>query len=184
MNFQNIVQEFFTERKAPAGIIPFRRQGLDKVTRVLVLGSIGNVCNYDDPKLNAMVDSLRKLDAGAKEYQQAWWDLDSYIVKNALHVSLIWALNINAYNPDRVGNMTYRPDVFGQPAASTPSRCTSRSSGGPQVEIGTPVRSYSARAALIHPRSSRPRRPLCRGGVDPVEARRVEPEDLLLRPAA
>jgi ABC-type transport system substrate-binding protein len=119
VNFQNIVQEFFTERKAPAGVIPFRRQGLDKVTRVLVLGSIGNVCNYDDPKLNAMVDNLRKLDAGAKEYQQAWWDLDSYIVKNALHVSLIWALNISAYNPDRVGNMTYRPDVFGQPRVDT-----------------------------------------------------------------
>ena len=31
VNFQNIVQEFFTERKAPAGVVPLRRQGLDKV---------------------------------------------------------------------------------------------------------------------------------------------------------
>ena len=30
---------------------------------------------------------------------------------------------------------------------------------GSQAEIGTPVRSNSARAAVIHPRSSRPRRP-------------------------
>ena len=119
VNFQNIVQEFFTERKAPAGVVPLRRQGLDKVTRVLVLGSIGNLCNYDDPKINTMVDNIRKLDAGAKEYQQAWWDLDSYIVKNALHAYLIWALNISAYNADRVGNMTYRPDVFGQPRVDT-----------------------------------------------------------------
>ena len=119
VNFQNIVQEFFTERKAPAGVVPLRRQGLDKVTRVLTLGSIGNLCNYDDPKVNTMVDNIRKLDAGAKEYQQAWWDLDSYIVKNALHAYLIWALNISAYNPDRVGNITYRPDVFGQPRVDT-----------------------------------------------------------------
>ncbi|MEX1007792.1 MAG: ABC transporter substrate-binding protein [Acidimicrobiia bacterium] len=115
VNFTNIVQEFFTDNKAPAGIVPLRRGGLDKVTRVLVLGSIGDKCNYDDPKLNAMVDTIRKLGGGSKEFQQAWWDLDAYIVKNALHVYLVWSPNITAYNPDRVGNVTYRPDVFGQP---------------------------------------------------------------------
>jgi hypothetical protein len=99
--------------------VPLRRGGLDKVTRVLVLGSIGNKCNYDDPKLNAMVDNIRKLGGGSKEFQKAWWDLDAYIVKNALHVYVIWAPNITAYDPKRVGNMTYRPDVFGQPRVDT-----------------------------------------------------------------
>jgi peptide/nickel transport system substrate-binding protein len=115
VNFQNIVQEFFTENKAPAGIVPLRRSGLDKVTRNLVPGSIGDKCNYDDPKLNAMVDEVRQLGADSKEYQQAWWDMDAYIVENGLHVYLIWAPNITAYNPQRVGGITYRPDVFGQP---------------------------------------------------------------------
>jgi ABC-type transport system substrate-binding protein len=117
--FTNIVQEFFTDNKAPAGVVPLRRGGLDKVTRVLVPGSIGDKCNYDDPKLNAMVDTIRKLGGGSKEFQKAWWDLDAYIVKNALHVYVIWAPNITAYDPNRVGNMTYRPDVFGQPRVDT-----------------------------------------------------------------
>jgi ABC-type transport system substrate-binding protein len=115
VNFQNIVQEFFTENKAPAGIVPLRRSGLDKVTRNLVPGSIGDLCNYDDPKLNGMVDEVRRLGADSKEYQQAWWDMDAYIVENGLHVYLVWAPNITAHNPQRVGGITYRPDVFGQP---------------------------------------------------------------------
>ena len=48
------------------------RAGLDKVTRNFLPGSIGDFCNYDDPKLNALVDQVRQLDASSKEYQQAW----------------------------------------------------------------------------------------------------------------
>jgi ABC-type transport system substrate-binding protein len=119
VNLTNIVQEFFTENKAPAGIVPLRRTGLDKVTRNLLPGSIGDKCNYDDPKLTAMVNKIRELGADSKEYQQTWWDMDAYIVKNALHVYLVWAPNITAYDSSRVGNMTYRPDVFGQPRVDT-----------------------------------------------------------------
>jgi peptide/nickel transport system substrate-binding protein len=115
VNFTNIVQEFFQDNKAPAGVIPLMRSGLDKVTRNLVPGSVGDKCNYDDPKLNALVAKVRELGADTKEFQKAWWDLDAYIVKNALHVYVVWAPNITAYNTGRVGNMTYRPDVFGQP---------------------------------------------------------------------
>jgi peptide/nickel transport system substrate-binding protein len=119
VNFTNIVQEFFTENKAPAGMVPLRRTGLDKVTRNLLPGSIGDKCNYNDPKLNAMVDKIRQLGADTKEYQKTWWDMDAYIVKNALHAYLVWAPNITAYDPQRVGNITYRPDVFGQPRVDT-----------------------------------------------------------------
>lgn len=115
VTFQNVVQEFFVEQKAPAGLVPLNRQGLDKVTRNLVPGSIGNFCNYDDPQLNALVQRIRELEAGSKEHQLAWWELDEYIVRNALHLFLVWAPNINAYNPQRLGDVSYRPDVFGVP---------------------------------------------------------------------
>src|SRR5215203_6092847 len=35
VNTTNIVQDFFTDNKAPAALIPLRRAGLDKVTRNL-----------------------------------------------------------------------------------------------------------------------------------------------------
>ena len=115
VNFTNIVQEFFTEQKAPGGVTPLMRAGLDKVTRNFLLGSIGDFCNYDDPKLNALVDQVRQLDASSKEYQQAWYAVDDYITKNALQLLLIWKPTINAYDPDRLANVVYRPDVFGVP---------------------------------------------------------------------
>ena len=90
VNFTNIVQEFFTEQKAPGGVTPLMRAGLDKVTRNFLPGSIGDFCNYDDPKLNALVDQVRQLDASSKEYQQAWYAVDDYITKNALQLLLVW----------------------------------------------------------------------------------------------
>ncbi len=54
VNTTNIVQDFFTDAKAPSALIPLRRAGLDKVSRNLTLGSIGDTCQYDDPKLNAL----------------------------------------------------------------------------------------------------------------------------------
>ena len=86
VNTTNIVQDFFTDQKAPSSLIPLRRAGLDKVTRNLTPGSIGNTCGYDDPKLNAYVAKLQELGAGSKEYAKTWQEMDEYIVDNALHL--------------------------------------------------------------------------------------------------
>ena len=65
-------------------------------------GSIGDTCGYDDPKLTALVDQVRQLDASSKEYQQAWFAVDDYITKNVLQLLLIWKPTINVYDPDRL----------------------------------------------------------------------------------
>ena len=41
--------------------------------------------------------------------------MDEYIVKNALHLFLIWSPTVNAYNPETVPKAFYRPDVLGFP---------------------------------------------------------------------
>jgi peptide/nickel transport system substrate-binding protein len=110
----NIVQDFFTDQKWPSALIPLRRAGLDKVTRNLTPGSIGDTCGYDDPKLNDYVAKLRELGAGSKEYQQVWREMDNYIVKNALHQFIIWSPAVNVYNPEEVTKVAYVPDVLGQ----------------------------------------------------------------------
>ena len=115
VNTTNIVQEFFTDGKVPSALIPLRRAGLDKITRNLAPGSIGDTCGYDDPKLNAFIAKLKAMDASTKEYRQTWWDMDKYVVENALHLFLIWAPTVNAYNPETVPKAFYRPDVLGYP---------------------------------------------------------------------
>jgi peptide/nickel transport system substrate-binding protein len=114
VNTTNIVQDFFTDAKAPSSLIPLRRGGLDKVTRNLAPGSIGDTCGYDDPKLNAYIAKLKELGAGSKEYEKTWQQMDEYIVKNALHQFIIWSPAVNAYNPDEVTKVAYAPDVLGQ----------------------------------------------------------------------
>jgi ABC-type transport system substrate-binding protein len=113
LNTTNIVQDFFTDQKAPSSLIPLRRAGLDKVTRNLTPGSIGNTCGYDDPKLNEYVAKLREIDAGSPEYVKTWQEMDKYIVDNALHLFLVWSPAVNAYNPDVIGKISYHPDVLG-----------------------------------------------------------------------
>jgi peptide/nickel transport system substrate-binding protein len=110
----NIVQDFFTDQKWPSALIPLRRAGLDKVTRNLAPGSIGDTCGYDDPKLNGYIAKLKELGAGSKEYTKTWQDMEGYIVKNALHQFIIWSPAVNAYNPDEVTKVAYAPDVLGQ----------------------------------------------------------------------
>jgi ABC-type transport system substrate-binding protein len=114
-NTTNIVQEFFTDNQAPSALIPLRRAGLDKITRNLAPGSIGDTCGYDDPKLNDYIAKLKTLGASSKEYQQTWRAMDEYIVTNALHLFLIWSPTVNGYNPESVTKAYYRPDVLGYP---------------------------------------------------------------------
>jgi ABC-type transport system substrate-binding protein len=110
----NIVQDFFTDNKWPSALIPLRRAGLDKVTRNLQLGSIGDTCQFDDATLNGYVAKLKELDASSKDYAKTWQDLEGYIVKNALHQFIIWSPAVNAYNPEEVTKVAYAPDVLGQ----------------------------------------------------------------------
>jgi peptide/nickel transport system substrate-binding protein len=114
-NVTNIVEEFFTQVQAPAALIPLGRAGLDKVTRNLTPGSIGDICGYDDPKLNDYVAQLRQLDASSQEYVDVWHEMDQYIVENALELYLIWRPFINVYEKDTITKPVYRPDVFGAP---------------------------------------------------------------------
>ena len=114
VNTTNILQDFWTDEKAPSALIPLRRAGLDKVTRILAPGSLGNTCGYDDPKLNAYIAELKELGAGSKEYERTWQEMDEYIVKNALHQFIVWSPAVNAYNPDEVTKVAYAPDVLGQ----------------------------------------------------------------------
>jgi ABC-type transport system substrate-binding protein len=114
-NTTNIVQDFFTDAKTKIAIVPVRRLGLDKITRNLQPGSIGNVCGFNDPELNALIDAVKLADPSSAEYKQAWADLDAYVTENALFLHLVFAPTANAYNADRIVKPVYRPDVFGLP---------------------------------------------------------------------
>lgn len=114
-NTTNIVQDFFTDAKSPIAIVPVRRLGLDKITRNLQPGSIGDVCGYNDPELNRLIDAVKLADPSSPDYKKAWDELDAYVTENALFLNLVFAPVANAYEADRIVKPVYRPDVFGIP---------------------------------------------------------------------
>jgi peptide/nickel transport system substrate-binding protein len=115
VNTTNIVEDFFTGVKTPIAVVPVRRLGLDKITRNLQPGSIGDVCNYNDPELNALIDAVKLADPSSPDYKKAWDKLDAYVTENALYLFIVFTPFANAYNGDRIVKAVYRPDVFGIP---------------------------------------------------------------------
>ena len=115
LNTTNIVEDFFTQTKAPSAIVPLRRLGLDRLTRNFQPGNLGDICGFDDPKLNALIDAVKAADPASAAYQKAWYALDEYVMDNALYLALLWTPTANAYNPDRIVTPVFRPDVFGTP---------------------------------------------------------------------
>lgn len=113
----DIVKDFFTDNKMKMFFFPLQRSGLDKVTRNLVLGSIGNVCNWDDPRLNRLVTELRAVpqSGDSEEAVRLWHELEELTVTEAMNVFGVFGTTNNVWNPDRLGDVDFVPNFQGVP---------------------------------------------------------------------
>ncbi|MCU0274111.1 MAG: ABC transporter substrate-binding protein, partial [Acidimicrobiales bacterium] len=113
----NIVQEFFVDKQRDMFFFPLGRSGLDKVTRNLVPGSIGNICEWNDPELNAIVDQLRALPQSADnpETVELWHQLEELALTEAMNIFGVFGTVANAWNPERVGGAEFIPNFQGAP---------------------------------------------------------------------
>jgi peptide/nickel transport system substrate-binding protein len=113
----NIVQEFFVDKQREMYFFPLGRSGLDKVTRNLVPGSIGNVCEWNDPELNAIVDQLRALPQSADnpETVELWHQLEELALTEAMNIFGVFGTVANAWNPERIGGAEFIPNFQGAP---------------------------------------------------------------------
>jgi ABC-type transport system substrate-binding protein len=113
----DIVKDFFTDNKMKMFFFPLQRSGLDKVTRNLVLGSIGNVCNWDDPRLNKLVTELRAVpqSGDSEEAVRLWHELEELTVTEAMNIFGVFGTTNNVWNPDRLGDVDFVPNFQGVP---------------------------------------------------------------------
>jgi peptide/nickel transport system substrate-binding protein len=113
----NIVQEFFVENQRELFFFPLGRSGLDKVTRNLVPGSIGNVCEWNNAELNAIVEELRSLPQSADnpDTVAAWHALEELTVTEAMNIFGVFGTVANAWDPERIGNVQFVPNFQGAP---------------------------------------------------------------------
>jgi peptide/nickel transport system substrate-binding protein len=80
-------QDFFPDALAgSAYFFPLQRIGLPKISRTLVPGTIGDVCNWNDPELNSLVDRLRAVDENSAAGIALWKKISKYGVDKAVWV--------------------------------------------------------------------------------------------------
>lgn len=111
----NMVQEFFLENKYPGQFFTLQRNGLDRVTRNLVPGSIGNICNWNHPGLNDLVAKLRAVAQDSDEAVELWHQLDRLALEEAMNIFGVFGTTANLWNPKRIGGVAFTPNFQGIP---------------------------------------------------------------------
>jgi len=109
-------QDFFPDATgAPINIFQLERTGIQKVARTLVPGSVGNICNWNDPELNELVNQIKALDPESSDAVSLWADLQRNTLEKAASLFVNFGVRAWAYNPDRVGDPNFLLNFQGRP---------------------------------------------------------------------
>jgi ABC-type transport system substrate-binding protein len=111
----NVVQDFFINNKYPGEFFALGRAGLDKVTRNLVPGSIGDICQWDDPDLNALVAKLRAVAQDSDAAVQLWHQLDKLALERAMNIFGLFGTTSNIWDDSKLANVKFTPNFQGAP---------------------------------------------------------------------
>ncbi|MGD9796633.1 MAG: ABC transporter substrate-binding protein [Acidimicrobiia bacterium] len=100
--------DFFPDAtKAPMYFFPLSRAGLNKITRVYVPGSYGNVCTWNDPVLNELVADLQAVQEDSAEGIRLWKEIQEHAFETAVSIFGLFTVQSNAWFEDRVGDVDF-----------------------------------------------------------------------------
>ena len=80
----NYVTDLYSDNKAAMGLNPSGLPGIEKLTTQFVPGSIGDICGYNSPKLDAITNQIQALPPSSPKLAQAWTAAQDFVIKNAL----------------------------------------------------------------------------------------------------
>jgi ABC-type transport system substrate-binding protein len=110
-----VVQDFFIDNKYPGQFYVLGRSGLDKVTRNLVPGSIGDICQYNDPDLNDLVAKLKAVAQDSDAAAQLWHQLDKLALDRAMNIFGLFSTSVNIWDGTKLANVKFTPNFQGLP---------------------------------------------------------------------
>jgi len=110
----NYVTDLYEDHKAPMGINPTGLPGIQKLTTMYIPGgSIGDLCNYDNPTLNALTNEIESLPPNSPKLRAAWVQAQDIVTKNALGVYIDYAPVVTAASKN-VRNLQEIPVAGGE----------------------------------------------------------------------
>lgn len=95
----NIISDFYTRHVGPMAVNTGILTGLNSIAGPYTPGHLGNICNYDSPYIDAILNKLNALPPTSSASVALWDQVQNYIVKNALSM---WV----AYEPDVFASKT------------------------------------------------------------------------------
>jgi peptide/nickel transport system substrate-binding protein len=109
----NYVQDLYVDHKAPMGLVPEALPGISKLTTMFIPGgSIGDLCNYDNPTLNALTKQIESLPPTSPRLRAAWIQAQDIVLKDALGVYIDYQPSVTAATKN-VKNLQVIPYVGG-----------------------------------------------------------------------
>jgi peptide/nickel transport system substrate-binding protein len=82
----NYVTDVYTLHKAELGLNPEGLPGIGKITTNYTPGDVGDICNYNNPTLNALTAQIQATPPGSPKLKVLWTKAQDFIMKNALSV--------------------------------------------------------------------------------------------------
>lgn len=108
----NYVTDLYTDHKAALGLNPSGLPGIEKLTTQYIPGSVGDICDYNNPTLNAIDNQIQALPPSSPKLKTEWIAAQDFVMKNALGIYVDYAPNVTGAQKS-VKNLQVIPYVGG-----------------------------------------------------------------------
>jgi peptide/nickel transport system substrate-binding protein len=102
------VGEFLNANVPGLGMIPNNAAGSAKLN-AWTGDTLANVCRYQDPELDALVEELRTTSENSDEAVELWSEASKIVVDDALGGFVVFRAELAAFDPDRIGDFKAMP---------------------------------------------------------------------------
>ncbi|MGO8861677.1 MAG: ABC transporter substrate-binding protein, partial [Acidimicrobiales bacterium] len=119
----NYVTDLYTDNKAQLGLNPEGLPGIQKLTTQYIPGDVGDLCDYNNPTLNALTKEVEALPPSSHKLKSVWGQIQEFVIKNALSVYVDYAPIVTGAAKDVTDpqNIPYVGGVLNYWVVSVPS---------------------------------------------------------------
>ena len=86
--------DLYSDHKASMGLNPSGLPGIEKLTTQYIPGSVGDICDYNNPTLNAIDNEIQALPPSSPKLKSEWIAAQDFVLKNALGIYVDYAPNV------------------------------------------------------------------------------------------
>ncbi len=108
----NYVTDLYRDNKAQIGLNPQGLPGIQKITTSYIANTVGDLCNYDNPTLDALTNELEALPPSSPQLKSVWTQVQQLIITNALSVYVDYSPLVTGASK-KVKNLQVVPYVGG-----------------------------------------------------------------------